>query len=481
MMPTPMPAASHASPSLPTDDEREGLSVELDRRRRYLRIEEADMERLSAVRDVTTQQVKAVVERFYEHLLHNPETRAHFKTERHIHNVKRTQTLYFTELFEGKCDIDYLRDRLRVGRTHERIGLDPQWYIGAYCIYMNNLLPIVMRHFEGDLERGIETFQSLVKLICFDMSVAIDTYIEAMAAREAAQVRAFVEAMTKFSTDLEESSGDILGATESQTTAAQQQAGGIAEITTTLSELHLMSGQTLEKAEAVISESDRSIDASKIGAKAVEHAVQGMHEIREQVETIAQKIVSLSEQTQQIGDIIMSVNEITEQSKLLALNAAIEAARAGDQGRGFAVVAAEIRSLADQSKQATARVRKILGDIQNATNSAVIATEQGTKKVEVGVQLANRAGESIHLLGRSVEGSAGAARLIANASRQQTSGIQQVSDAMTAINHATMSNVSGLRQTEASAKRMSGMTTSMRDLVRTFSQPKSRRPEYKMA
>ncbi|HSN96869.1 MAG TPA: methyl-accepting chemotaxis protein, partial [Candidatus Nanopelagicales bacterium] len=204
-------------------------------------------------------------------------------------------------------------------------------------------------------------------------------------------------------------------------------------------------------------------------------------EIRSQVETIAEKIVTLSEQTQQIGDIIMSVNEITEQSKLLALNAAIEAARAGDQGRGFAVVAAEIRSLADQSKQATARVRKILGDIQNATNSAVIATEQGTKKVEVGVQLANRAGETIQLLGRSVEGSAGAARLIANASRQQTSGIQQVSDAMTAINQATTSTVSGLRQTEASSKRLSDMTSTMQDLVRTFSQPKAKRPEYKMA
>lgn len=469
------------SSTIPEADERENLVAELERRRRYLKLEDEDLARLAAMREAAQPHGKALVDHFYDHLLSSPGTRHHFKTERHIHGVKRTQALYFAELFDGKCDLDYLRDRLRVGRTHERIGLEPEWYIGAYCLYMNELFPLVLGHYKDEPEKGIATLQSLVKLICFDMGVAIDTYIEAMATRQQAQIAAFVDSITEFSGELEKASSDILGATANQTTAAQEQATGVAECTTTLSQLQLMSGQTLEKAEAVISESDRSIDASKTGGKAVEDAIVGMQEIREQVETIAQKIVSLSEQTQQIGDIIMSVNEITEQSKLLALNAAIEAARAGEQGRGFAVVAAEIRSLADQSKQATARVRKILGDIQNATNSAVIATEQGTKKVEVGVVLANRAGESIEQLGRSVEGSAGAARLIANASRQQTSGIQQVSDAMGAINQATMSTVSGMQQTETSAKRLTDMTMKMQALVRQFTQPKVHRPDYKMA
>jgi len=473
-------AQSPALPPIPVDAETQKLGTELERRRRYLLLEQEDLDRLSELRAEAHTLAKAHVDRFYDHLLANTNTRMHFRSERHIQNVKRTQTIYFSELFDGKCDVEYLRDRLRVGRTHERIGLDPEWYIGAYCLYMNQLFPMILRHHAGDLEKGIATVQSLVKLICFDMGVAIDTYIEAMGAREAEQVKAFVDAISSFSSQLERTSSEILGATANQTTAAQEQATGVAQITTTLSQVHLMSAQTLEKAEAVIGESDRSIDASKTGGKAVEDAIQGMHEIREQVETIAQKIVTLSEQTQQIGDIIMSVNEITEQSKLLALNAAIEAARAGDQGRGFAVVAAEIRSLADQSKQATARVRKILGDIQNATNSAVIATEQGTKKVEVGVTLANRAGETIEILGRSVEGSAGAARLIANASRQQTSGIQQVSDAMASINQATTSTVAGMQQTEGSAKRLTEMTATMQSLVQQFSQPKVKTPDYRM-
>jgi len=461
-------------------EEHSTLMAEVERRKKYLLIEEADLERLGRLKSEAAKHAAAHVDRFYDHLLSNESTREHFKSERHIQNVKRTQTKYFSELFEGKCDADYLRDRYRVGQAHERIGLEPEWYVGAYCIYMNQLLPMILEHYKDNVALGVATVQSLIKLICFDMGVAIDTYIDAIARRESSRMEGYTSAIAAFALELEKSSSDIMGATASQTTATQQQATGVAEITTTLSELHVMSAQTLEKAQAVIAESDRSIDASRSGSKAVEDAVQGMHEIREQVETIAQKIVTLSEQTQQIGDIIMSVNEITEQSKLLALNAAIEAARAGDQGRGFSVVAAEIRSLADQSKQATARVRKILGDIQNATNSAVIATEQGTKKVEAGVSLTNRAGETIDMLGKSVEASAGAARLIANASRQQTSGIQQVSDAMNSINEATKSSVGGMQRTEASAKKLADMTNHMQALVQQLSKPQQRLPEHRL-
>jgi methyl-accepting chemotaxis protein len=463
-----------------SQDDQSKLNAESERRKKYLLIDQADLERLAALKTLAATHASAHVDRFYDHLLSNDSTRVHFQSERHIQNVKRTQAKYFSELFDGKCDVDYLRDRYRVGRAHERIGLDPEWYVGAYCIYMNQLFPMIMAHYKENPDLGMATMQSLIKLICFDMGVAIDTYIDGLTQRQASQMEAYVSSVMSFASELEKSSSDIMGATASQSTATQEQATGVAEITTTLSELHVMSAQTLEKAQAVISESDRSIDASRSGSKAVEDAVQGMHEIREQVETIAQKIVTLSEQTQQIGDIIMSVNEITEQSKLLALNAAIEAARAGDQGRGFSVVAAEIRSLADQSKQATARVRKILGDIQNATNSAVIATEQGTKKVEAGVTLTNRAGETIEMLGKSVEASAGAARLIANASRQQTSGIQQVSDAMNGINEATKSSVEGMQQAETSAKKLAEMTTHMQALVQQLSKPRQRVPERRM-
>lgn len=455
--------------------------VSFARRMRFFLFDEDDAERLTAFKATAEAHQAKVVERFYEHMLSNEETRSIFQTPQHVENLKRTQSQYFAELFEGEYGARYLEDRIRVGKTHERIGLEPTWYIGAYSLYMATLLPIVLEAYEDDKERGVETFRSLMKLICFDMSIAIDTYISAMAEREAAQVRSFVSALTDFASSLSDSSSGILGVTATQTTAAQQQATAIAEVTSTLSELRQTSAQALEKAELVIGESDRSIDASKQGAEAVEASVSAMQQIREKVDAIAHKIVSLSEKTQQIGEIITSVNEIAEQSKLLALNAAIEAARAGEHGKGFAVVAAEIRSLAEQSKQSTVQVRKILGDIQGATSSAVIATEEGTKQVEVGLSLANRSGEMLQMLGRTVEESAAAARLIANASRQQTAGVQQVADAMSSINEAMSHAVSGLRQSELSLKQLNDTTQRVNELVDSFSRPKAKVPEYRLA
>jgi methyl-accepting chemotaxis protein len=82
-----------------------------------------------------------------------------------------------------------------------------------------------------------------------------------------------------------------------------------------------------------------------------------------QVQEIARNILALSQQTQLVGDITSTVNDLADQSNMLALNAAIEAAKAGEQGKGFAVVAAEVRNLAEQSKQATAQAQTILSEI----------------------------------------------------------------------------------------------------------------------
>ena len=109
--------------------------------------------------------------------------------------------------------------------------------------------------------------------------------------------------------------------------------------------------------------------------------------LKQKIQVIAELIVELSEFIQQIETTIGVVEDIAEQTNMLALNAAVEAARAGEHGKGFAVVAAEIRKLADDSKQATNKVTSLIGDIQYVTNSTVIATEEGAKEVESGVKL----------------------------------------------------------------------------------------------
>ena len=96
-------------------------------------------------------------------------------------------------------------------------------------------------------------------------------------------------------------------------------------------------------------------------------------------------MLNLGERSQQIGEIIDLINDLSDETHLLALNAAIEAAGAGEHGRRFAVVAAEVKSLANRALAAAKEVKGVIAEIQQATNAAVLAAEEGGKEVERGV------------------------------------------------------------------------------------------------
>ena len=131
---------------------------------------------------------------------------------------------------------------------------------------------------------------------------------------------------------------------------------------------------------------------------AVKTNIEKMFAIRHKLQTIAELILELSDFVQSISSTIGLVEDIAEQTNLLALNAAVEAARAGEHGKGFAVVASEIRKLADESKQATTKIISLINDIQQTANSTVLATEEGTKEIESGLELAHIISENIEQL-----------------------------------------------------------------------------------
>jgi len=246
---------------------------------------------------------------------------------------------------------------------------------------------------------------------------------------------------------------------------ASETATAISQTTTTVEEVKQTALMSSQKAKYVSESAQKAAQISQIGRKAVEESVAGIDQIREQMELISENIVRLSGQSQSIGEIIATVNDLSEQSNLLAVNASIEAARAGDQGKGFAVVAQEVKSLADQSRQATAQVRTILGEIQKATGSAVLATEQGVKAVETGTRQSRNAGEAIVQLAESIDESAQAASQIAVSAQQQLAGMNQLGQAMENIKIATTQNAESSRQAEAAANNLHGLGQRLGELT----------------
>jgi methyl-accepting chemotaxis protein len=261
------------------------------------------------------------------------------------------------------------------------------------------------------------------------------------------------------------SAGEILASTTQIASSAAGTSTAVNETTATAEEVKQTTQLSAQKARYVADSARKSLEVSHHGKKSVDYAIQGMDRIREQMETIAESIVNLSEQSQAIGEIIATVNDLAEQSNLLAVNASIEAAKAGEHGKGFAVVAHEVKSLAEQSKQATAQVRTILNDIQKATNSAVMATEQGSKAVEAGEKQSFEAGESIRMLSDSIAESANAATQIAATNQQQMVGMDQVALAMENIKDASTLSVTGTQHAEQSAQNLNELGQKLKQLV----------------
>jgi methyl-accepting chemotaxis protein len=251
-------------------------------------------------------------------------------------------------------------------------------------------------------------------------------------------------------------------------TSASTMSSNVTETSTTAQELRQSAEVSMEKAKNVAETARQTARVSESGKKSTEETIGGMRLVKEQMESIGETVVRLSQHSQSIEQIISTVQDIADQSNLLAVNASIEAARAGERGKGFAVVAHEIKSLADQSREATAQVRGILEEIRKWISAVVMATEQGAKAVTSGLDQAASAGESIKVLAENVMASAEASTVIEASARQQFFGADQVSTSMEEIRQAVIQTVDGLEQLQGAATQLEDVGRELKGLVARY-------------
>jgi methyl-accepting chemotaxis protein len=264
---------------------------------------------------------------------------------------------------------------------------------------------------------------------------------------------------------LTSTSAELLAGTTQQAAGAQEQAAAVAETTATVDEVTQTSEQSAQRAKGVGEAIQRTVDIGQTGRKAVSESVAATNKVKEQVELTAENILTLAEQAQAIGEIIATVNDIAEQTNLLALNAAIEASRAGEQGKGFSVVAAEVKALADQSKKATSQVRQILGQIQKATNSAVLSTEEVTKGVASAIRVVGQAGDTINALTNTLADVSQASTQIVASAGQQAAGMSQIHQAIRNIDQVTRQNLTATRQAEQAAQDLNSLGNQLAAMI----------------
>ena len=229
------------------------------------------------------------------------------------------------------------------------------------------------------------------------------------------------------------SAGEIASGSLDLSARTEEQAASLEETATSMEQLTATVKQNAEHAH----------QASKLAVSASEVAVKGGEVVAEVVGTMA----SINDSSKRIAEIIGVIDAIAFQTNILALNAAVEAARAGEQGRGFAVVASEVRNLAQRSAAAAREIKLLIDD--------------SVEKVSAGSELANKAGKTMHEVVASVKRVTGIISEIADASAEQTAGIEQVNQAIAAMDHATQHNAALVEQAAAAAASMRDQAASL--------------------
>ncbi|MCA6063114.1 methyl-accepting chemotaxis protein [Thalassolituus marinus] len=318
---------------------------------------------------------------------------------------------------------------------------------------------------DGDLTASATVTEDFTGAIADSINYAID------------QMRSLVSAINDTAVQVSSAAQETQATAMHLAEASEHQAQEIAGASAAINEMAVSIDQVSANASESSAVAERSVAIANKGAEVVQATINGMDNIREQIQETSKRIKRLGESSQEIGDIISLITDIADQTNILSLNAAIQASMAGDAGRGFAVVADEVQRLAERSAAATKQIEALVKTIQNDTNEAVISMEQTTTEVVRGARLAQDAGVALEEIENVSKNLAELIQNISNAARQQASSAGHISNTMNVIQEITSQTSAGTTATAKSIGNLAEMANKLRESVAGFKLPEAEMDE----
>ncbi|MFO8041120.1 MAG: methyl-accepting chemotaxis protein [Sodalinema sp.] len=260
-------------------------------------------------------------------------------------------------------------------------------------------------------------------------------------------------------------SSEMAATVEQQERSLSQQAASISESTAMMEQLSRSAQRSAEQAQSAQDQAQHVLQLAKDGEVVVDRTLERTTELQQRVAGLVEQMDNLNEQTRRIGTISSLVSDLANQTNMLALNASVEAVRAGDAGRGFAVVASEIRKLADQSRHSAEKIDTLVEMIQSAINTTSSLAQESTSAVGDTTGFAHQTAEKFMGVKNAIQKIAVGSQQIAANAQQQARAIEQLTEAMTALDCGANETASSISQTRAGSQHLNDAAVSLQKMV----------------
>ncbi|GIK87393.1 MAG: protein PilJ [Betaproteobacteria bacterium] len=274
-------------------------------------------------------------------------------------------------------------------------------------------------------------------------------------------INSATDQVTKATQETQSISNRLFEASQRQNREIQQASAAVLQMAGSINEVAHTASQSARVAQV-------SLSAAEKGGQAVRNQIDGMNEIRGQIQETSKRIKRLGESSLEIGEIVELISDITEQTNVLALNAAIQAASAGEAGRGFTVVAEEVQRLAERSAEATKQIDAIVKTIQADTQDAVAAMEKSTVGVVEGTKLSDAAGQALAEIQKVSRDLAELIGRISTQTQMQSASVSEVTKGMQGILKITEETTESTKQTNVSIGQLTRLAADLRSSVAGF-------------
>jgi methyl-accepting chemotaxis protein len=282
--------------------------------------------------------------------------------------------------------------------------------------------------------------------------------------RTLAEVQDIAEQVRKTSEAVRVQSVMVEETARSERDALQSMSSSLNQATDQLTQMASLSDQSNIAAE-------KAATATQAALTAVDGTVKGMDQLRDSISDMEKRFKRLGERSQEISTAVQLINAISERTHVLALNASMQAATAGEAGRGFAVVAEEVQRLSDSSRQATAQISQLVGNIQAETNETLFTVNRLIGEVVKQSELAQRAGVQMNQTQTTTQQLVGLVRQIATFSDQQAQLAASLQQSVLDINQSTEQTSTAITEQTASTQTLADFSRRLTQAVGQFKLP----------